>query len=66
MATNYERFVEMCGIVDIRWISDDPNFYAEPEDLFEKENEGLLDWWALCILIDNKVLVADRLLIRVE
>ena len=44
MATNYERFVEMCGIVDIRWISDDPNFYAEPEDLFEKENEGLLDW----------------------
>ena len=61
MAANYERFVETRGIVEIRWISD-----AEPEDLFEKQREGLLDWWALCILIDNKVLVADRLLIRVE
>ena len=44
MAANYERFVEMPGIVEIRWISDEPNFYAEPEDLFGKENEGLLDW----------------------
>ena len=44
MAANYERFVEMHGIVEIRWISDDPNFYAEPEDLFEKQREGLPDW----------------------
>ena len=51
MAANYERFVEMRGILEIRWISD-----AEPEDLFGKENEGLLDWWALCILIKKKKL----------
>ena len=39
----FEHFVEMRGIVQIRWISDDPNFNAEPVDLFEKQQEGLPD-----------------------
>ena len=41
-----ERFVETPGIVDICVISDDPDFFAEPEDLFDKQGEGLPEWWA--------------------
>jgi len=36
-----ERFVETPGIVDIRVISDDPDFFFEPEDLFDKQGQGL-------------------------
>jgi len=36
-----ERFVETPGIVEIRVISDDPDFFAEPEDLFDKQGQGL-------------------------
>ena len=39
-----ERFVETPGIVDICVISDDPDFFAEPEDLFDKQGEGLPAW----------------------
>lgn len=39
-----ERFVEIPGIVDICVISDDPDFFAEPEDLFDKQGEGLPAW----------------------
>ena len=41
-----ERFVETPDIVDICVISDDPDFFAEPEDLFDKQGEGLPAWWA--------------------
>ena len=40
---DFERFVEMRGIVQIRWRSDDPHFNAEPVDLFDKQQEGLPD-----------------------
>ena len=43
-AEGSERFVEIPGIVEIRWISDDPDYYVEPEDLFDKQAEGLPDW----------------------
>ena len=43
-ADRSERFVEIPGIVEIRWNSDDPDFYVEPEDLFDKQGEGLPDW----------------------
>ena len=43
-AEGAERFVEIPGIVEIRWISDDPDYYVEPEDLFDKQAEGLPDW----------------------
>jgi len=36
-----ERFVETPGIVDICVISDDPDFFAEPEDLFDRQGQGL-------------------------
>jgi len=44
-AEGSERFVEIPGIVEIRWISDDPDYYVEPEDLFDKQAEGLPDWY---------------------
>ena len=40
-----ERFVETPGIVDIRVISDDPDFFFEPEDLFDKQGQGLPERW---------------------
>ena len=43
-AEGSERFVEIPGIVEIRWISDDTDYYVEPEDLFDKQAEGLPDW----------------------
>ena len=39
-----ERFVETPGIVDICVISDDPDFFAAPEDLFDKQGQGLPAW----------------------
>jgi len=46
-ADRSERFVEIPGIVEIRWNSDDPDFYVEPEDLFDKQGEGLPDWYGV-------------------
>ena len=40
-----ERFVEIPGIVEIRWVSDDPEYYAEPTDLFDEQKNGLPDWY---------------------
>ena len=40
-ADKSERFVEIPGIVEIRWNSDDPDYYVQPEDLFDKQGEGL-------------------------
>jgi hypothetical protein len=39
-----ERFVEIPGIVEIRWVSDDPDYYVEPTDLFDEQKNGLPDW----------------------
>ena len=38
-----ERIVNCPGIVEIRWVSDDPDFHQEPVDLFDKQNDGLPD-----------------------
>ena len=32
-----EKFVEIPGVVEIRWVSDDPDTYVEPTDLFEEQ-----------------------------
>ena len=40
-----ERFVEIPGVVEIRWRSDDPEYYKPPEDLFYKQSEGLNDMY---------------------
>ena len=45
-----ERFVETPGIVDICVISDDPDFFAEPEDLFDRQGQGLPERWDFGIL----------------
>ena len=37
---NFERFVKIPGVVDIRWISDDPDYVRRPEDLFEAQSKG--------------------------
>ena len=34
------------GIVEIRWSSDDPDHYIAPIDLFEEQNNGLLDFYS--------------------
>ena len=38
-----ERFVEIPGIVDIKWVSDDPDYYVAPIDLFDEQKNGLSD-----------------------
>jgi len=40
-----ERFVEIPNIVEIRWVSDDPDYYVEPIDLFDEQKNGLPDWY---------------------
>ena len=44
-APSTERFVEIPGIVEIRWVSDDPDFYKEPIDLFYEQKNGLPDYY---------------------
>ena len=38
-----ERFVEIPGIVEIRYQFDDPDEHRPPDDLFDKQQEGLDD-----------------------
>ena len=40
-----ERFVQIPGIVEVRWISDDPEYFVPPTDLFEEQKEVLPDWY---------------------
>ena len=40
-----ERFVEIPNIVEIRWVSDDPDYYVEPVDLFDEQKNGLPDYY---------------------
>ena len=40
-ASPEERFVEIPGIVEIRWVSDDPDYYVPPIDLFDEQKNGL-------------------------
>ena len=44
-APSDERFVEIPGIVEIRWVSDDPDYYQEPIDLFDEQKNGLPDYY---------------------
>ena len=44
-APSTERFVEIPGIVEIRWVSDDPDYYQEPIDLFDEQKNGLPDYY---------------------
>ena len=39
--------MEVPGVVEIRWESDDPDYYVKPTDLFDQQakNEGLPDWY---------------------
>ena len=36
-ASSDERFVDIPGIVEIRWVSDDPEFHKESVDLFDEQ-----------------------------
>ena len=38
----YETF---SGIVEIRWVSDDPDYYVPPIDLFDEQKNGLPDFY---------------------
>ena len=40
-----EKFVEIPGVINIIWVSDDPEYYCQPIDLFDHQNlgEGLSD-----------------------
>ena len=40
-----EKFVEMRGIVEIRWRSDDPDYKEVTRDLFDEQSKGLPDWY---------------------
>ena len=44
-APSDERFVDIPGIVEIRWNSDDPDYYHEPIDLFDEQKNGLPDYY---------------------
>ena len=44
-ASPEEQFVEIPGIVEIRWVSDDPDFYVDPIDLFDEQKNGLPDYY---------------------
>ena len=35
VANNTERFVEIPAVVEIQWVSDDPDHYVKPIDLFD-------------------------------
>ena len=39
----YEKFVKVPGVVEIRYRSDDPEFYAPAVDIFEEQRRGLPD-----------------------
>ena len=38
-----EKFVKVPGIIEIRWTSDDCEYYVVPTDLFEEQGKGLPD-----------------------
>ena len=42
-APSTERFVKLPGIVEIRFVSDDPEYYRTPIDLFYEQMNGLPD-----------------------
>ncbi|CAM6054848.1 unnamed protein product [Sphagnum tenellum] len=37
----YEKFVELSGVVEIRYTSVDPMFFRPPEDLFAVQAQGI-------------------------
>ena len=40
-----ERFVAIPGLVEIRYSSDDPDYYRESMDLFYEQRNGLPDYY---------------------
>jgi len=44
-ADKSERFVENPGVVEIRWRSDDPEYFVAPIDLFDEQKNGLPDFY---------------------
>ena len=38
-----EKFVKVPGIIEIRWTSDDCEYYVVPTDLIEEQGKGLPD-----------------------
>jgi len=45
MSYDYERFVEIPGVVEVKWVSDNPDYYIAPVDLFDEQSKGIPDWY---------------------
>ena len=41
----YEKFVKVPGVVEIRYKSDDPEFYAPAVDIFEEQRSAGQSWY---------------------
>ena len=39
-----ETFVKVPGIIEIRWTSDDPEFFHPSADLFDQQARGIPEW----------------------
>ena len=39
-----ETFVKVPGIIEIRWTSDDPEFFHPAADLFDQQARGIPEW----------------------
>ena len=37
----FKKFVDIPGIVTVKYVSDDPEFFKKPEDLFEFQDHGI-------------------------
>ena len=37
----FERFVECPGVIEIRWVSDDPDHHKPSEDMYFCQNSGI-------------------------
>jgi len=40
----HEKFVDIPGIIEVRWKSDDPDTFVNPRDLFDEQAKGLPDF----------------------
>ena len=43
MSLVFEKFVRFPGVAEVRWMSDDPDFYRAPKDLHTIQNYGIPD-----------------------
>ena len=37
----FKRFVECPGVIEIRWVSDDPDHHRPAEDMYNCQNSGI-------------------------